>query len=190
MNQHVLVVGASDGIGLHVATILHQLGARVTTASRRPCPLDGVLHIPTDVSLYGERQNLIERIKAADAPIDAMVYLAGTSLAAPVEATTDADYRYLWEVNYFGFVHLTAGLLALLRQAAGRVVAVSSMAAVAPIPFDAHYSASKSALVTFCNALQCEVAPYGVKVSAVLPGGVQTAFSYKRKIYDQTQCGD
>ena len=189
MLAHAVVVGASEGIGLATAQHLLAAGVRVTCLARRVCPLDGVQSIVTDVALYDSRIEAMRQLGELDIPIDTLVYAAGTSLCAPVETTTDADYRYLWEVNYFGFAHLVAGLLPALRAAKGRIVAVGSMAAVAPIPFDAHYSAAKNALVAFCHALAAEVAPHGVKVSVALPGGTKTNFTYKRKVYDPADCG-
>ena len=189
MIQHAVIVGASDGIGLQLARQLTKKGVVVTCLSRTPCPLNSVNTITTDAARFDNRTHAADCLKQIDPPPDALVYAAGTSLCAPVETTTDADYRYLWEVDFFGFAHLTACLLPLLRQTKGRIVAIGSMAAVAPIPFDAHYSAAKNALIAFTQALANEVAPHGVRVSVVLPGGTKTAFTFKRKIYAPIECG-
>ena len=185
----VLIVGASDGIGLALAEHYQKAGNTVINVSRRDCPLEGVRNYRADMSKESERLAALEYIAANDLLPDLFIYSAGASMCAPVQHTEDDHLRYLWEVNYFGFVRMVQGLLPHLTQVKGKIVAVSSMAAVAPIPFDAHYSASKAALDAFLAVLSQEVAPLGIRVTSVLPGGTATEFTFKRLIYDQAHCG-
>lgn len=80
-----------------------------------------------------------------------MIYSAGVSMAAPIEYAREADWRYLFEVNFFGFVRAVRAVLPFMRDG-GRILAVGSVAGTVPVPFDSWYSASKAALDMFIRA--------------------------------------
>ena len=187
--SRVLIVGASSGIGLALARSYVTDGYEVLNVSRRDCPDERVWNYRADVSVAEQRKGAVAYLKAHDMEPDVFVYSAGASMSAPVEFTQEEHIRYLWEVNYFAFVEMVKELLPGLRARRGQIAAISSMAAVAPIPFDAHYSASKAAIDAFLSVLDQEVAPYGVHVCAVMPGGTCTGFSFKRLVYDEAHCG-
>lgn len=189
MSDRVVIVGASRGIGLALAKRLIEKGYEVTCIARHPCPDKRVRSLCADMADCAMRNEVAEAVRNSDVPLYALVYCAGTSMCAPAETTAEEDMRYLWEVNYFGLVHMVQLLLPSLRLAKGRIVGISSMAAVTPIPFDAHYDASKSAMVAYLAALRAELTPHGVQTTAVLPGGVQTDFTFVRKTYPATDCG-
>ncbi|MBQ4444314.1 MAG: SDR family NAD(P)-dependent oxidoreductase [Clostridia bacterium] len=187
--SRILIVGASDGIGLELAKAYLEEGNEVCCIARRDCPVAGVTSYRADVADEAQRQAALRYLTERDKLPHTFVYSAGTSICAPAEYTKDEDMRYLWEVNYFGFVRMAQALLPHLEQVKGKIVAVGSMAAVAPIPFDAHYSATKAALNAFAAVLAEEAKPYGVWVTVVLPGGTATGFSFKRKAYGEEDCG-
>lgn len=185
----ILIVGASSGIGLATAKRYAERGDQVTNVSRRDCEDARVFTYRADMSVKEERERAVAYLGEHDRLPDVFIYSAGASMCAPAEYIEEAHLRYLWEVNYFAPVHLTQILLAHLSAVHGKLVYVGSMASVAPIPFDAHYSASKAALNAFACVLVQEVKPYDVAVSVVLPGGTATGFSFKRLIYDREGCG-
>ena len=186
--KHALIIGASSGIGLCLATYLCDNGYRVTGVARHDCPDVRVQSYRADMAVQAEREAACAYVEAQDATPDVLIYCAATSICAPAQYTRDADMRYLWEVNYFGMVHMVQRLLPHLRAKHGQIVVVGSMASVAPIPFDAHYSASKSAIDAFCAVLAQELNPYDVHVWVALPGGTATGFSFKRLTYDADDC--
>lgn len=188
MNK-ILIVGASSGIGLSLAARYADRGDKVVCISRRDCPDTRIFTYRADMAKESERNAAIRYLEEHDQLPDTFIYCAAASMSAPAEYITDQHMRYLWEVNYFAFVAMAQQLLPHIAEVKGKIVAIGSMASVAPIPFDAHYSASKSALNTFAAVLQQEVAPYGVYVTVVLPGGTATGFSFKRLVYDSEHCG-
>lgn len=177
-----LIIGASGGIGYETAALFLKEDFRVINVSRTPCALPGVENKLCDVTDRPKLDEILSEITRNER-LDAFVYSAGFSMACPLEFVKEGDYRYLFEVNFFAFVHCLQTLLPLLKQSDGAAVAVSSLAAELPIPFDAYYTASKAALNAFVDALSYELDTETVRVTALLPGGTKTGFTDKRKVY-------
>ncbi len=188
--QSVLIVGASSGIGYACAKKFIVEGYEVLALSRTECVLAGVKNYLCDVSNESELDLTLNALLAENPRIRHFVYSAGFSMAAPLEKADPKDYRYLYEVNFFGFVHCLRRLIPALRHSSGSACVVSSVGALFPIPFDPYYVSSKAALNAFCAALQTELRPKGVRVLSVMPGGTRTDFTFKRKIYSNEKTGD
>ena len=180
--KRVLIVGASSGIGYETAKKFLSRGYQVINISRRECKLNGVENLLCNVV---ERERLDEVLNKVleYKSLDCLIYSAGFSMASPLEYVLEGDYRYLYEVNLFAFLHCVRVLIPALRVAQGTVCAISSMASITSIPYDLYYCGSKSALNATVNALRYELSPEGINVIAVLPGGTKTKFTEKRKIY-------
>ncbi|XP_055582871.1 11-beta-hydroxysteroid dehydrogenase type 2 isoform X2 [Falco biarmicus] len=93
---------------------------------------------------------------------------------ADAELSPLGRFRTCMEVNFFGSLELTKGLLPLLRSTGGRIVTVSSPAGDLPFPCLAAYGASKAALSLLMDTFRSELQPWGVKVSLILPGYYKT----------------
>lgn len=177
----LFIVGGSSGIGYETCSLFLKSGYRVINVSRTPCSLEGVENHLCDVTV---REKLDEILRfVAKEHIDCFVYSAGFSMASPLEYALEGDYRYLFEVNFFAYLHCLQTLIPVLRRSNGVAVSVSSLAAVAPIPFDCYYSASKAALNTLAEALSFELEQDGIRVFSVMPGATKTDFTKKRKVY-------
>ena len=189
MNKRsALIIGASSGIGLAAARKLCDAGYSVYNGSRTPCPDERVISLTVDVTQKDTVQKAAARVLADCGKIDALVYSAGFSMAAPVELAEEKDYRYLFEVNFFGALDCVREVLPEMRKAAsGKIVLVSSMGGILPIAYDAFYSASKAALIMLAKELNLEVNRFGIHAVAVLPGGTATRFTFKRKVYPAEQ---
>ncbi|MDR2046881.1 MAG: SDR family NAD(P)-dependent oxidoreductase [Clostridiales bacterium] len=186
----LFIIGASDGIGKHTAELFLEKGYAVYNGSRTPCYADGVRNITLDAAEPTTVDAAVNEIIAREGRIDTLIYSAGFSLSAPLEHTAESDYRYLFEVNFFGFARAAKNVIPHMRAAGGgKIIAVSSMGGIFPIAFDCFYSASKAALNMFVKSLAIEVEPYGIKVSALMPGGTATGFTRKRKIYPPALAG-
>lgn len=96
------------------------------------------------------------------------------SVVADVELSPVAMFRTCMEVNFFGTLELTKGLLPLLRRSRGRIVTVGSPAGDMPYPCLAAYGTSKAATVMLMDTFSCELVPWGVKVSVIQPGCFKT----------------
>lgn len=175
--SRITIVGGSSGIGLALVQRLIDKN-EVVNISRTPCPVAGVTNITADATDPSALDAAFKKI----AETDALVYCAGTSMAAAVEhAPTDA-YRRIFEVNILGAIECVRLALPMLnRSDDGRIILLSSAGAVTPIPFDSFYSATKAAMNAFSRALMLEQSK--VKCTAAVIGGTRTRFSFKREVY-------
>lgn len=180
----VVITGASTGIGAACALHLDQLGFQVfagvrtehdgralqSHASARLIPI--MLDVTQEDSILSARDAVAARV--ASAGLSGLVNNAGFALAGPLELLSMSDLRKQLEVNVIGQVAVSQAFLPLLRQARGRIVNMGSIAGRAATPFLGAYCSSKSALESLSDALRCEVRPWGVSVSLVEPGAVQS----------------
>lgn len=181
--KNIVIVGGSSGIGLAAAESLK--GNNIVNISRSACPLGYVRNITADVQSTEEIRNAV---RGSFEKIDALIYSAGFSFVAPVEYAEADDYKKLFDINFFGFVECVKNAIPRM-SGGGRIIAVSSVGGVSPITFDSFYSASKAALNMFCRALDNELKQYGIRVTAFLPGGTKTQFTFKRLVYDYGSVG-
>ena len=181
MHPIVILTGGTSGIGLAAAEALRARGCVVYEFSRRGAPQDPH-HRGVDVTDEAAVRAAVAEILALEGRIDILVNNAGFGISGAVEMTDPADAHRLMEVNLFGMDNLIRAVLPAMRRAgSGRIVNVSSVAGVFPIPFQAWYSASKAAVRAMTVALANEVAPYGIGVCDVLPGDIRTGFTAARK---------
>lgn len=183
MSSKVAVVtGGSSGIGRCTAAALRDAGCRVYEFSRREIPLDGVTHLSADVTDETAVRTAVQTVLEREGRIDAVVNCAGFGISGAVEFTELTEARAQMEVNFFGMVNVNRAVLpAMRRQGGGRIVSISSVAAVAHIPFQAYYSATKAAIESYTCALANEVRPFGITVTAVQPGDIRTGFTDARR---------
>lgn len=185
-----LIFGASSGIGLEMGKILSAKAFEVYNASRTTAPEETICSIPCDVTRAGDIEHAVKTVLDAERKIDLMIYSAGYSMAAPVEYALEEDYRYLFEVNYFGAVKALKETIPSMRaNGGGKIILVSSIGAVLPIAFDAFYSSSKAALDMLSRAANVELNPYNIYVSSVQVGGTCTRFTFKRNVYPEQEVG-
>ncbi|MBB1259842.1 SDR family oxidoreductase [Streptomyces alkaliterrae] len=176
-----LVTGASSGIGAAVAAALVARGHRVLGTSRDPAsvaePLPGVEYLALDLA---DESSLVSCAEAAG-PVDILVNNAGESQSGPLEELPMELVRRVFELNVFGAVRLTQLVLPGMRaRRYGRVVMVGSMLASFPLAYRSSYVASKAALRGFASAARREVSGFGVAVTTVEPGAVNTGISERR----------
>ena len=182
MSKIAVVTGASSGIGRCTAQSLRDMGCKVYDLSRRNIPLENVIHIKTDITKEDEVLAAVKEIIKADGRIDILINCAGFGISGAVEFTTTEEAKSQFEVNFFGAVTVTRAVLPHMRkQGSGRIVNISSVAAVAHIPFQTYYSASKAAIESYTCCLDNEVKPYGIRVTAVAPGDICTEFTGARQ---------
>ena len=177
-----LVTGGSSGIGRCTAAALRDAGCTVYEFSRRDVPMEGVHHMSVDVTDEVAVQAAVEQILAQEGGIAIVVNCAGFGISGAVEFTSLEQAKAQFDVNFFGMVNVNRAVLpAMRKQRSGRIVNISSVAAVAHIPFQAFYSASKAAVSSYSCALDNEVSPYGIRVTAVELGDIHTGFTQARQ---------
>lgn len=178
----IIISGGSSGIGRATAKLFAARGDAVYDLSRRGAGDEGVVHIDADVTRPETLAAAVERVTAERGGIDLLVCCAGMGVSGAVEFIPEADMRRQFDVNVSGTIDTVRAVLPVMRRArAGRIVCVSSVAAVYAIPFQAYYSASKAAINAFTDALRTEMKPFGVSVCAVMPGDIATGFTDARK---------
>ncbi|MCH5155450.1 MAG: SDR family NAD(P)-dependent oxidoreductase [Clostridiales bacterium] len=181
--RSIVIVGGSSGIGLAVVQHLSDGETQITNISRTPCAVTGVTNITADVADIFELHAAISAVEK----IDALIYCAGFSLAAPVEYAKNSDVKHMFDVNIIGATEcIKAALQKLHESECPKVVILSSSGGIAPIPFDMFYSATKAGLFKIAEAVRLECPK--IKCTAVAVPATQTEFSFKRKIY--TDCGE
>ncbi|WP_448851851.1 SDR family oxidoreductase [Corynebacterium sp. 335C] len=187
-----LVTGASSGIGRATAEALRDAGYEVFGTSRRgadaPAP-EGVTMLPLDL---GDPAS-VEALVASFSPggdfarrdsgplMEVVVCNAGESQSGAFEELPREDLERLFQVNVLGHVDLVQRLLPSMRRAGtGRVVVVGSMLGSLPLAYRSSYVATKAALSGFARALRGEVARFGIGVTVVEPGSINTGLSERR----------
>jgi short-subunit dehydrogenase len=186
MERSALVTGASSGIGKATAAALVGRGYRVVGTSRHPDELKpeqrvaGVEYVALDQGTPASVEGLSERLAA----IDVLVNNAGESQSGPFEELPVEALRRLFEVNVLGPVRLTQLALPGMRERGhGRVVMVGSMLASFPLAYRSSYVATKAAIKGFASAARHEYSPFGVWLTTVEPGSINTGISERRTRY-------
>ncbi len=178
----VVVTGGNSGIGKYTAEAFVKKGCTVYDLSRREIRNNGITHISTDVTDENQVTNTINKIIDEQGRIDILINCAGFGISGAVEFTDIADAKKQFDVNFFGTVNVTKAVIPYMRKNGnGRIVNISSVAAVAHIPFQTYYSASKAAIESYTCALANEVRPFGISVTSIQPDDIATPFTQARE---------
>jgi NAD(P)-dependent dehydrogenase (short-subunit alcohol dehydrogenase family) len=183
-HPHVLVTGASSGIGRATALRLAVSGYHVFAGFRKPA--DGaalvqgagreITPLLLDVTNSGQISAAAETVAGhvGGAGLAGLVNNAGIGLFGPLEIIPLEQFRTLMEVNVTGQLAVTQVFLPLLRQACGRIIMIGSIGTRFTPPFVGALAASKSALASMDEALRQELAPWGIRVVLVEPATVRS----------------
>lgn len=182
METVAIVTGGSGGIGRCTAQSLYNAGCRVYEFSRRENPGEGIIHITADVTDEAQVKAAVAQVLDREGRIDILVNNAGFGISGAAEFTDSTDSHAQLELNLFGMDNVTRAVLPAMReQGSGRIVCMSSIAGILPIPFQLWYSVSKAAINAYVLAMQNEVKPYGITLCAVMPGDIASGFTAARK---------
>ncbi len=181
----VVVTGGGSGLGAAYARRFARAGAKLALldidlaraeALRAELELAGLecLALRCDVRDEDACRAAIEAVLARFGRLDVLVNNAGISHRSAFRETETAVYRRVMDINFFGALHCTKAALPALLASGGLVIAVSSIAGVAPLHGRTGYAASKHAVQGFFSSLRSELAPQGVDVLIVCPGFTAT----------------
>lgn len=186
VDRHVLITGATSGIGRACAQQFAAAGARLTITGRRADRLAALadeLHGPIRTLVFDVRDRDATRAALADvdAP-DVLVNNAGLASGfEPVQNGDEADWDRMIDTNVKGLLTVSRALLPRMIEAGrGHVVNIGSIAGHEPYPNGAVYCASKHAVDAITKGMRMDLLGTGVKVSTVDPGMVETEFSVVR----------
>ncbi|WP_182377024.1 SDR family oxidoreductase [Nocardioides sp. WS12] len=187
--QHVLVTGASSGIGRALAERVAAEGGDLVLVARREPVLRAQAEdlerrfgvrvdvVPADLSVAGAAAGIVRALSERGLSVDVLVNNAGLGIHGDLAGARLVDVSTQIAVNITALSELTALLLPpMVARGHGAIVNVASTAAYQPVPHMAVYAATKSYVLSFTRALWSETRGTGVRVLAVSPGATDTAF--------------
>jgi NAD(P)-dependent dehydrogenase (short-subunit alcohol dehydrogenase family) len=180
----VVITGAGRGIGLEVANLMAECGAKIIAHSGRLGTAKNLSGISSsvfeaDFSDPNSVKQFIEFVQAETSLIDVLINNAGTMLGRfPADELTTDQYQQLVSLNQTSVVQVTSALIPWLRQSQnGSIInTVSISATTGGSPGSSIYSASKAFVSTYTKALARELAPNNIRANAVSPGTIATDF--------------
>jgi NAD(P)-dependent dehydrogenase (short-subunit alcohol dehydrogenase family) len=196
-----IVTGAASGIGRGIATGLADAGADVGCLDLAGPGLDSVvgeiekrdrkaLGLPVDVTNADELANAVQRVEAELGPLRLAVNSAGIANAAPAEEMTLQQWQRVFDVNVTGvFLSCQAEARAMLPHGKGAIVNIASMSGVIVNRglLQAHYTASKAAVIHLTKSLAMEWSARGLRVNSVSPGYTATPMNLRPEVAEQVQ---
>lgn len=180
MKTIVFITGASTGIGHASAKLMLENGFAVYATARRVELMQdlrqmGAKVMRCDVTKDEDIQNVVDAITADEGRIDVLFANAGFCLLGPVELLSPKDVAHQFDVNVFGCGRAVAAVLPHMRkQGSGRIIISSSVAGHVSLPGMAWYPATKHAQEGLADGLRMEVKEFGIHVSLIEPGYINT----------------
>jgi NAD(P)-dependent dehydrogenase (short-subunit alcohol dehydrogenase family) len=178
-----LITGCSTGMGREFAAEALREGYRVVATARDPKSLQAFVErhperaraLALDVTDKGQIAEAVAKTIAEFGRIDVLVNNAAYGYLAAIEEGDEADVRAMFETNFWGLLAMTRAVLPhMRRQGSGHIVQNSSQAGLMSKPGTGYYSTTKWAVEALTEALVEEVAPFGIRVTALEPGPYRT----------------
>jgi short-subunit dehydrogenase len=195
----ILVTGASSGIGAATARLFGREGYRVVLAARRQERLEALaeeirsaggqaLAVVSDCGVLDEVQNLVAQAISAYGQVDVLFNNAGFGRLDWLENLDPVeDIQGQIDVNLSGVIQMARAVLPhMIERRSGWIINMASVASYVGTPTYSIYAATKFGVRGFTEALRREVGVYGIRVSAIYPGGVKTEFSQHARIQRKT----
>jgi NAD(P)-dependent dehydrogenase (short-subunit alcohol dehydrogenase family) len=177
------VTGVSSGLGRAMAIAALDAGHRVVGTVRKDVDLKTfestfpgrAIGVKLDVSDHAAIRPLVDRIEREIGSINVVINNAGYGQEGPIESISIEDFRRLYDANLFGAIGVIQAVLPYMRaRKSGRIINISSITAVVAAPAIGAYSSTKAAMNCISEVLAKEVASFGIKVTAILPGSFRT----------------
>lgn len=177
------ITGAASGIGEGLVNKLQSEGWMVFAGYRSKNPeeaswygKDNVVPLLCDVTQEAHIEQAHQLIaQATNEHLDLLVNNAGyAGNSGVIEAADMEDFRKTFDINFWAPLRLCQIFMPLLRNAHGRIINTTSASVYLTIPMGSSYPVSKTALDALTRHLRMEMAPFGVQVTALAPGGVET----------------
>jgi len=179
-SRSVLITGCSTGIGRALAQAFHAAGFRTFASARRlesmaDLEAAGIGTLRLDVgdaeSVKAAAREVVERAGR----LDVLVNNAGINAFGPLMELPSESLRAVFDTNVLGLVTCCQAVFpAMAEQGSGQIINIGSVAGVTPTPFAGAYCATKSAVHMLSDVLRMEVAPLGIEITVVQPGGVRS----------------
>jgi NAD(P)-dependent dehydrogenase (short-subunit alcohol dehydrogenase family) len=183
MSKVWLVTGSASGLGRDIAETVLASGDRLVATARDPRRLEDLVEkygdqirtAPLDVADEDAAYAAVQVAVDAFGRLDVLVNNAGYGDIAPFEQLSPERFKALVDTNFYGVVNMTRAALPIMRKLkSGCILQISSVGGRLARPGSTGYHAAKWAVGGFTESLAQEVAPFGVKVCALEPGGMRT----------------
>jgi 3-oxoacyl-[acyl-carrier protein] reductase len=176
MNRHIIVTGASRGIGAAIASHFVAAGDHVVALSRSGEAPEGVARrVAVDVSDSTAVTSAIKSAVEEFGPVSAAVMNAGITKDGLAMRMSDDQWRDVLSINLDGSFYVArAALASMVRARAGSLIFIGSISPFMGVPGQANYAAAKAGLVGLARSLASEVANRGITVNVVAPGLIDT----------------
>jgi len=187
----VLITGCSDGgLGSALAIAFHEAGAHVYATARNPTKLKQAeaLGIETLILDVLDDKSIKECVSKVP-HLDILINNAGAGYTMPISDISIPEAKKQFDLNVWSYIAVTQAFTPLLLKSKGIIVHNTSVASVSSLPFQATYSASKSAMASFAEAQRLELQPFGVRVVDLKTGAVTSNFfsnTYNQKAADES----
>ncbi|MBW2509603.1 MAG: SDR family oxidoreductase [Deltaproteobacteria bacterium] len=189
-DKAVVITGGAGGIGMGLARSFGSAGAKIALVDLPASPLkeaakelaaSGIeaIALPCDITDTQQVVHTMDAVRTAFGGIDVLINNAGIVHRSAFAETRPEVFRRVMEVNLFGALHCTQVCLADLIERRGLIIAISSIAGLAPLYGRSGYAASKHAMHGLFESLGAEVADRGVGVLMVCPSFVETGLEAK-----------
>ena len=191
MGQVIVITGLAQGMGREAAKILAARGAAIAGFDLDPA---GIESLKAELETVGARHHLVS-LDITDRPgilefretvlekferVDTVLSNVGIGFFGPFEEVDLEDALNCLEINVIGAAAIFQAFLpSMRRRRAGKLIAMSSLVAQVPFPFESIYAASKFALEGLVLSLRYEVEPFGIRVALIQPAQVSTTFAAK-----------
>jgi NAD(P)-dependent dehydrogenase (short-subunit alcohol dehydrogenase family) len=175
-------------LGRNITEAVLASGDRLVATARDPHRLDDlakkygdqVRTAPLDVADEAAANAAVQVAVDAFGRLDVVVNNAGYGDMAPFEQLSSEQFKALIDTNFYGVVYMTRAALPIMRkQRSGCILQISSVGGRLGVPGNSSYHAAKWAVGGFTETLAQEVAPFGVKVCALEPGGMRTNYGFR-----------
>lgn len=187
MSRTWLITGGSQGLGRAMVLAALEAGDRVVATSRTPEALaslragypDRLEAVALDVTSASQSRDVVAAAVERFGSVDVVVNNAGYATTGSIEDFPEDEFRAQVEANLYGVVNVTRAVLPVMRRRrSGHVVQISSIGGrVGGTPGLGAYQTAKFAVEGFSEVLAGEVAPFGIKVTIVEPGGIRTGWA-------------
>ncbi len=191
----VLVSGASSGIGRNIAERLAAEGHYVYAGARKDDDLaeldaiDNVTAIRLDVTKQADIDAAVDFIERQGRGLYGLVNNAGVAVFSPMNETPEQDIHFVMNVNVLGPYRMNKAFAPLLAQSRGRTTTIGSISGFLSGPNSGTYSMSKFAVEAYTEALAAELAPLGIRVSVIEPGGYRSKIREKVALHGMGKLG-
>jgi short-subunit dehydrogenase len=179
--RRIFITGASSGIGLATTEALLARGDEVWGTSRKPATLPPRERFhPLGLDLHNTREveETFSRAVAEAGHFDVVINNAGSGHFGPAELLSMEEVANQFQVIFFAHVRIMQlALTEMRRRNDGRIINVTSLASLLPVPFMGAYNAAKSAMASFTMSLQIEIGNSNIRIVDVQPGDIRTNFN-------------